>query len=186
MSYKIDQPMTAHSFSGSRAARMLSEGLKRVSLERGLSLRSIAKQLGYKQATVLSHMANGRVPIPLERAPEIARAVGLSDVEFFVASVEQRSHEAAYLLASARGEHRNESYGLAYELKLISGKTIEELNDEQKSVLREVVADPTPSRRWLSVAELPTVIMLRNLRPELATDGLPPADHARLEATLRR
>lgn len=184
MSYKIDQPMTAHSFSGSRAARMLSEGLKRISLERGVSLRSIAKQLGYKQATVLSHMANGRVAIPLERAPEIARAVGLSEVEFFIASVEQRSAEAQDLLASARGEHRNESYGLAYDLNLIAGHSIDQLNEEQKMVLREVVADPKPTRRWLSLVELPAVMFLRELRPEMARSGLSAIDRGNIEIAL--
>ena len=60
-----------------RAARMLSEGLRRASSERGLSVRQLGKKLNYKQAVVLSHWATGRVPIPIDRAVEVAREVGL-------------------------------------------------------------------------------------------------------------
>ena len=40
----------------------------RLRLKRDASVRQLGKNLGYSQAVVLSHMANGRVPIPLDRA----------------------------------------------------------------------------------------------------------------------
>lgn len=184
MSYRIDEPRTSYPFADTRAAMMLSEGLKRANRDRGLSLRSIAKLLGYKQATVLSHMANGRVAIPIERAPDIARIVGLPPADLLAAAVEQRSSEAANLLPIYQNLARADDQGIAFELKLIAGHEIDELNAEQKAVLREVVVDHSPSRRWLNVAELPVMLMLRQLRPDISSNGLSIKDREAIERAL--
>lgn len=184
MSYRIDEPRTSFPYSDTRAAMMLSEGLRRASRDRGISLRSIGKSLGYKQATVLSHMANGRVAIPIERAADIARAVGLPPADLLAAAVEQRSPEAADLLPISRNLAREDDQGITFELRLIAGQEMDELNAGQKSVLREVVADGSASRRWLSVAELPVVLMLRRLRPDISRNGLSIQDREAIERAL--
>lgn len=165
-----------------RAAVMLRSALVRVHAKRGLSIRALGKQLGYKQATVISHMASGRIPVPLERAPDIARAVELPAGDFLAACVEQRSPEARLLLAPS--ESAESSFGLISELSLIGGCALDDLTQEQKHVLREVVADPSPKRRWLGVAELPAVELIRMLRPEITQDGLSPTDLAAIENVL--
>ena len=50
-----------YEYKETRAARMLSEGLRRASSERGLSVRQLGKKLNYKQAVDLSHWATGRL-----------------------------------------------------------------------------------------------------------------------------
>jgi hypothetical protein len=173
-------------FANTRAARMLREALDRIKRLRGISVRTLGKQLGYKQATVLSHMASGRVAIPLERAPDIARAADLSPGDFLAACVEQRSAEAATLLQYQPANEDETSFGLVSELNVIAGQALDSLNEEQKSVMRKVAADARPGRRWLSEAELPIVEGLRRLRPEITEIGLTPSDRAKLEAALRQ
>jgi hypothetical protein len=140
--------------------------------ERGVSLRSIARRLGYKQAAVLSHMAHGRVAVPLERALDIAREVDLNPREFLAAAVSQRTPEAHDLLSGSGFE----AFGLANELALIAGGSSSDLSDEQLSVMREVASDPRPRRRWLSVAELQAVTAIREARPDFRERGLSGSD----------
>jgi hypothetical protein len=161
---------------------MLRDGLERASRERRLSVRALAKKLAYKQATVLSHMANGRVAVPLERASGIARELDLPEAEFLVAAVEQRAPQAADLLRKNTPIQSTESVGSGFitQLAEIVGTLLEHLNEEQKQVVREVVLEPRPRRRWLSTAELPAVLVLRQARPEMTKDGLPSIELERL------
>lgn len=173
-------------YAETSAALMLRSALERVSRERRLSLRSLAKQLGYKQATVLSHMSNGRIPIPLERATDIARAVDLAPDAFLAASVAQRAPEAKKFWgfeSAGDAEVAERAYFVA-ELTELAGSALENLNDEQKRIIREVVLDPNPSRRWLSSTELGVVLMLRRVRPEFTTRGLDERDLAKLRDVL--
>ena len=56
------------------ATRMLAKALEDAARDRDLSQRQIARQLGYKGSVVLSHMALGRVPIPIDRVPDFCRS----------------------------------------------------------------------------------------------------------------
>jgi transcriptional regulator with XRE-family HTH domain len=154
-----------------RAAVTLGQALRRAAIEKGLSLRKLAGRLGYKQATVLSHMATGRVPIPLERAPAIATAVGLDPAQFLISALEQRAPEAADLLSPlfARGPKAE----FCAELEVIAGSALDDLPAEHKEVILEVVTDRAPRRRWLTLAELPTVMEVRAARPDFVHRGLP-------------
>ena len=122
---------------------MLFSAIERAKEQRGLSVRQAAKLLGYKQAVVLSHMASGRAPIPIDRAEEIARVFEVSPPQFLSAVLEQRHPEVNWKLISDSALSSDEN-NLADELEIIR-------------ILREVVAEPRPSRRWLSVHELPIV-----------------------------
>ena len=55
----------------------------------------------------------------------------------------------------------------------IAGVDIDQLSVEQKTVLREVVNEPHPSRRWMNLAELPTIFALREAWPRFGELGLP-------------
>src|SRR5690554_2445042 len=88
---------TDYPFQDTTAAKMLKSGLSQQKQE-GRSLRTIAKSLSYSQATVLSHMANGRIRVPIERATEIARAIDIDERDFLAAVVAQRTDDAHRLL----------------------------------------------------------------------------------------
>src|SRR5688572_16263254 len=108
--------MAEHRWAETLAARMLASGLKVAALERGLSLRAIGGRLEYKQPVVLSHMATGRVPIPLDRALDIAREVGLPDKPFLEAVLQQRHPGVDWSLVTGRADP------LIGELETIAGK----------------------------------------------------------------
>lgn len=171
---KSDNP-----FAESEAAQMLSAALD----ESGLSTREVARRLGYKATVVISHMATGRVPIPLDKAADIAKAVSLDPSRFVKAVMVQRHPDAAKFLSST-GTPGAHSDPLCAELTLLAGCDLSELSDDHKKVLREVVADKSPARRWLSLAELPTILMLRGRRPRMSESGIPAGELALIQAAL--
>jgi hypothetical protein len=144
-------------YAETRAALMLKDGLLALKRDKRRSGRDVAKSLGYKQSVVLSHMASGRVPIPLERAEAIANEVEISASEFFLAAVEQRCASARRLLSDSSDIKADQSFSFTSELEELAGLRIENLSSEHKAVMREVVADPRPARRWLSVQEVALV-----------------------------
>jgi len=165
-----------------KASRMLASGIQRANVRDGISLRQLGKQLGYKQAVVLSHMASGRVPIPINRAQELAAAVEIDQKTFLAAVLGQRHPEVDWALiteAPASGDTR-----LNLTAELTGGRAVEELTPGQRAVMREVAADPQAPRRWLSVHEVGAVDMLRELRPGMAREGLALADQRALRDAL--
>lgn len=170
--------MSDYPYASSRAAQMLAEGLRRASADRGLSVRQIGKRLGYSQAVVLSHWATGRAPIPIDRAVDIAREVGLPKKQFLFSVLEQRHQEVDWSLITSPGDE------FVLELEGLAGTPLSALDPDQRQVMREVVCDPRPARRWLSPAEIPAVEMLRELRPLIRSEGLSPADKKALRQAL--
>jgi hypothetical protein len=162
-------------YADTRAAQMLTNGLHMAKRE-GRSLRTIAKELDYKQATVLSHMAKGRVPVPLDRAAQIAGAVSIDPGQFLLAALEQRTDDASLLLQPNAASTTAGQQGFGAELALLAGGSVDNLDDEHRWVMREVVTDASPRRRWLSAAELTFVLRLRELRPAIGTEGLSPGE----------
>jgi hypothetical protein len=157
-------------YASSAAARILSNGLKTAAVERKLSLREIGRRLGYSQPVVLSHMASGRVPIPIDRATDIAREVGLNGKQFLEAVLEQRHPEIDWGLITVPGAV------LCGELERRAGKPLDELEAGQQRVLKEAVAERHPEARWLSVAEIPAIQLVRELFPAVSTEGLSASD----------
>lgn len=161
----------------SDAARLLAGALSRASKERGLSLRKIGPLLDYKQAVVLSHMATGRVPIPIDKAEKIAEVLEINPQEFLKAVVKQRYPEVTWSLLSdaTRGDDDSFLEGLAAGL----GQIGNDLNSEQFGVMREVAADPHPRRRWLSTDEAAAIEILRAVRSDAEPAGKPVKDYPR-------
>ncbi|MGB7371749.1 helix-turn-helix domain-containing protein [Erythrobacter sp.] len=166
----------------SQAARMLSEGIARASSERGLSLRKIGALLGYKQAVVLSHMTSGRVPIPIDRAEEIAEVLEIDPAAFLQAVVRQRHPTVTWSLMGAGGDKGD---GFTHELAVSLGRPLKELSQEQRAVMREVAAEPRPRRRWLTVHELTAIELLREVQPAFSSEGLGQAEMAAIRDALR-
>ena len=162
------------------AARMLSAGLAKAKQEHGLSIRQIGKQLGYKAAVVLSHMANGRVPIPIDRAEELAEKLGIDKSMFLQAVLRQRHPEVSWHLLFESGQAAPDT--LVQELEAVLGCRLQDLSKEQRAVMREVAAEPHPQRRWLSVHELHAVEVLREAIPSIETEGASPTSLAAIHA----
>lgn len=164
-------------YAESEAAMLLAGAIAERAHER-ISLRELGRRLEYKQPVVLSHMATGRVPIPIDRAVDIACTVGLSPKRFLMSVLEQRHPGVDWSLLV------DSSYGFASDLETIAGRPLEELPPATKTVLREAVVDPKPARRWLTTAELPAIEILREVRPALPVEGLSAGDKRELRRCL--
>ena len=166
-------------FASSGAAMLLAGALEAMSREKGISLREIGRGLGYKQPVVLSHMSSGRVPVPIGKAPAIARAVGLPERDFTLAVLEQRHSEVNWETLMALDDD------LIEELTSIAGGALGSLPADVKNILREVVADPRAPKRWLSIAELGPAELLRKLRPHIRSEGINGEDRLAIRSALR-
>lgn len=168
-------------FGSSRATKMLQDALKKAEEEKGWSQRYVAKTLNYKTSVVMSHMASGRVPIPIDRALDFARLLKIPAGEFLLAVLDQRHPEIDWLrhLAGAARKSTSkssESY-VVEELESLAGAELDSLPQQVVNVLRDAVADRNAPRRWLALHEVPVVETLREYHPH----GLTPANRKALD-----
>jgi DNA-binding transcriptional regulator YdaS (Cro superfamily) len=171
------------------AVRMLAGAIS-LAKRQGTSQAELGKSLGYSSTAVLSHMATGRVAIPVERAAEIARAVGLDEAAFTLAVLRQRFPEIDFQALAADAVRDPEKATLpprsvALKLERLAGSQLEELGSDVLDVLESVVRDKNPSRRWLTIKELPVVESIRLLRPHFRERGLTIGDINAVEEVLR-
>lgn len=157
----METKATTYPYAESRAARMLSERLAVASAERWMSTRKLAKLLEIKQASVISHLANGRLPIPIERAVPLAMALQMDVGAFLAAVLEQRFPAVDFsLLATGSDTH---SAGREFGwLDQLSGIKPEQLSSEHARIIGEVARDTHPAERWIEPAEVPYVRQLRD------------------------
>jgi hypothetical protein len=167
---------------GTRAQVMLDEAMRRAQAA-GRSQRAVAQELGYKSSVVLSHMASGRVPIPVDRAPEMAAKLGMDTAAFVLAVLEQRYPDFDFrsLFNISYSSDRTVA-----KLEAIAGCSLDDLPAETRSMLEEVVAARHPRRRWLSPAEVSTMELVRDLRPDGSVGGLPDEDREAIARALGR
>ena len=132
-------------------------------------MRKIGSQMGYKASVVLSHMATGRVPIPIDRSEELADALELDKRAFLMAVLRQRHNDVDWQILTDSDAIPSSTFSL--ELQAL-GVPLDELNREQRSVMREVASERSPRKRWLSVHEVFAVEALRAAFPGIETDGL--------------
>lgn len=165
-------------YQHTKAARALSEAIDNRS-EDGISLRQLAARLGYRSAVVLSHLRTGRLPIPVDRAVEIAKTVGLDHHSFLLLVLEQRHPDVNFKKAfgAQRGSESDVevSPGLARltaELEELAGRPLNELSREHIAVMQEIVCEQQPRRRWVSVAEAVALNRLRTKITDFARNGL--------------
>ncbi len=122
-------------------------------------------------------MANGRMAIPLDRAPQLAMALGLDVRQFTKAVIKQRYPSVTAVLEHEAEEH-SERLSL---LQLATGAAgSEPITPDRLRIISEVVRDKRPEERWLAINEIAAVRMLRELRPS----GLDHADIGLLRAAL--
>jgi hypothetical protein len=184
MSDSTPRSVDDYPLANTEATRMLAAGLERVHAHRGLTQKDVASKLNYKTSVVLSHMALGRVPIPVDRAEDIAAVLGLDPTRFLLAVLKQRHPDVDF--ETLLGVQLPQESGVAAELEALAGTTLDELPKETKQVLREVASAANPQQRWLTTAELPVVEILRRRYPAMPMDGLTTDERRHLTARLNK
>lgn len=168
-------------YADTQAAVSLQSALARMKAHQKKSLRQIAKQLNYKQAVVLSHMAKGRIPIPVERAEEIANVLDINPTPFLKMVLKQRFPTISLLF----DEENSNPVNLSMDANLTSlGDSLSNATPTQLSIVRDVLRDHRPEERWLSTPEVFVVSELRKLRPDITRDGLSSDDIHQLQKAL--
>lgn len=171
--FKLDHP-----HAGTRAAEMLDVAIDQMGKNGRGSLRHIAGVLGYKSAVILSHMRSGRLPIPIDRAIDIANATQMDAGAFLLAVLEQRHSDIDFLkMLTGRDAKQDPAahpmgMDLADTLSQALDQPLKSLSSEQVGVIREIIADPHPRRRWASISEASIIDFVRRDLPEIARDGL--------------
>ena len=166
----IDFSGTASPPISSVATQMLAAGLERLRNEEGITQREVADRLGYKTSVVVSHMATGRVPVPVERAVDIAEILRLDPKRFLLAVLEQRFPVAN--ISELFGVQLASRGRVASRLELLAGIDLDDLASDTIAVLDEVVTNANPRRRWLTLEELTLVEVLRRRFPDLKRRSL--------------
>jgi len=165
MTFNVSGIGGAYPLADTEAVAMLNAALERARVEKGLTQRDVAGQLGYKGSVVLSHMASGRVPIPLDRAMVMAEVLGLDPRAFLLAVLEQRFPEIGF--KDLLGITIERSEGVSARLEMLAGKPLELLDRETLSVIEQAVTSNAPSRRWMTLNELAIVDAFRSRFPQL-------------------
>ncbi|RYE51438.1 MAG: hypothetical protein EOP21_01410 [Hyphomicrobiales bacterium] len=167
-------------FADTRAAQMLASYLQRSQRE-GRSIRQLAKQLGYKQAAALSHMAMGRIPIPIERAGDLANTLMMPEADFLDKVLRQRYPKIEWDNFKPSKRDPDE---FVFKLEAASGRRVADLSGEQVRIIQEVAASENAARRWVSPAEAGIIEMLRKAKPAITVEGLSKVEAQAMEAFL--
>jgi DNA-binding transcriptional regulator YdaS (Cro superfamily) len=92
-------------------AEFLSNAIK----SSGRTQAEIANECGFSYPNVVSMMKNGKTKIPLQRAPALARAIGIEPHELVARCLETYEPELYELLA----EHASGTFVTRFELRLL-------------------------------------------------------------------
>jgi len=183
---KLDYP-----HANTRAAKMLDVAIDQMSKNDRGSLRQIAGRLGYKSAVILSHMRSGRLAIPIDRAIDLARATEMDAGAFLLAVLEQRHPEIDFIgVLTGRDAQQDRSMQplgavLAANLSDALDQSVTSLSSEHIGVIREIVAEPHPRKRWVGVNESGVIQFIRHALPEVARDGLTSSQKDELKSAFR-
>jgi hypothetical protein len=174
----ITEEANDYPFANSEATRMLRNALELIEKNEGKSQRVLARQLGYKSSVGLSHMALGRVPIPIDRVIEFARMFKMDAREFLFASLRQRHPDIDFkrVLSSSKDViTARQSCGVGNvvkeELEALAGKPLDELTPDVVDVLRDVCSYKEPMKRWISLGELSVIEAVRRAFPKGLSTG---------------
>ena len=150
-------------YADTRAAFMLDSAIRRYTTQNAGGLRALAARIGIKQATVLSHMANGRIGIPLDRATQLAEVLGMDATEFSMAVLQQREPEIFKLLSPTIAKNTKPPKVTECVTHLFqSGATISPL---KMRLIVELLASPDANFRHATGSEAQLLNLIRNLCP---------------------
>jgi hypothetical protein len=174
-----------HPLARTQATKMFAEAVA-AKQKQGISQKDLAAALGHKSSVVVSHMATGRAPIPIDRSKDISDLLELDQNAFLLAVLEQRLPMLDFqsLVGNppvAGGKHEQ----LMNQSETIGGRPLSALPDDLLDLIKECVADKDPRSRWLSLDELPVVALIRQLRPTFRSQGLTQADQKKVLEALR-
>lgn len=179
----VEIPADTHPFIETRATRMVAAAIKEQQRRHGLSQRDLAKRIGYKTSVVLSHIAVGRVGVPLDRVMDFARVLEIDPVVFLIAALEQKHPDIDF--RSAMNIEVAPQSPLKAKLEAIAGCTLDDLDPELKALLEEVVGAARPRRRWLTLGETQVIDMIRSRMAETNIADFDGVDLLLLESALR-
>ncbi len=172
-------------FVDTAATQMLSSAISRATAERGTSLRKIGAELNYRQAVVLSHMASGRVGIPIDRAEDFADKLQIPKGEFLAAVLKQRHPDVDWSLIGPNNSASSmDESTITMRLEATSERTQPELTKEQRKIIREVLAVMDPERHWLTAQEVPVMEIIRRFQPDIKQTGLDDNELIEIEQAL--
>ena len=175
-----DRPL-AHT----QATKMFAEAVA-AKQKQGISQKDLAAALGHKSSVVVSHMATGRAPIPIDRSRDISDLLELDRNAFLLAVLEQRLPMLDFQsLVGSRSAADGKHEHLMNQSETIGGRPLSALPDDLLDLIKECVADKDPRSRWLSLDELPVVALIRQLRPTFRSQGLTQADQKKVLEALR-
>lgn len=152
-------------YAGTRAAEMLKEALARYTSQHKGGLRALAGEFGMKQATVLSHMATGRIGIPLDRVQQFAEFLDLNVEAFSLAVIEQREPAMLSLLHSVYSVGPEEVDPPARANLIREIRAAEELSSGQISLMRDIIKDPEMSVRVVTGRYRELISKIKEVRP---------------------
>lgn len=151
------------------ATRLVAAAVQRLQREQGLSQRDLALQLGYKTSVMLSHVALGRVPVPLDRVADLAKVLEIDLATLLVAVLEQRHPEIDF--RSIMNIRAAPASPFLAKLEAIAGCPIDEFDSGRKTILEEVAAAANPRRRWLTIGEMEVFGIVREWLNEAGTNN---------------
>lgn len=86
----------SYPFANTTAAKMLANAFDTLWKTRGVSQRQVAARLRYRGSVSLSHMASGRIPVPVGRVSDLAQELEIDEAELLLAVLEQRHPKIAF------------------------------------------------------------------------------------------
>ncbi|WP_298165292.1 hypothetical protein [Novosphingobium sp.] len=151
-------------FSHSRATLMLREALTTYTASHKGGLRALSAKLEMRPATVFSHMSNGRMAIPLDRADQLASVLGIDRAAFCLAVLEQRAPSAYYAIDEVTGlgsVGANIPASMRAVLQVLPAGSVKD--DELVELIRRAATSAHPLKHWIEGEEFELIADVRRL-----------------------
>ncbi len=154
-----------HPHAQTAAAALLRTALATYTAQHKGGLRALSVELGMRPPTVLSHMANGRMPIPLERAGQIADALHLDRLTFCLAVLAQRAPSIATIFHAELGLSQADA-PIAPTVKETIRRALQSPpSDGLIELLRRALQTPAPLEHWVDGEEFELLRAIRRETP---------------------
>ncbi|WP_298190565.1 hypothetical protein [Novosphingobium sp.] len=118
-----------------------------------------------KQATVLSHMATGRIGIPLDRVEQFAEVLEMNPEEFSFAVIEQREPAMLGLLSRFYGHVCDRAQSGELASLIDEMRSTADLSSRQMSDIREILRQRDTPSRLVTGRASELISVIRSARP---------------------
>jgi hypothetical protein len=144
---------------------MLKEALTRYTSKNKGGLRALAKLVKFNQSTVFSHMATGRIGIPLERAEQFAALLDMNAVDFTLAVLEQREPGVHALLAGAFDFEAGGAVSAEAGAIIAMVRRAQGLSADHVALIGDILREDVPVGRWAIGRNAELLGVIRAARP---------------------